>query len=107
VNATATAERDTEQALQAADDLAVRRAGLLVEFDDGGLGIGSQLSGSGAEGVGRLQGMAPLHPTVALPAQADVDVELPVDGPAGDLDLELLGDVGLVERPTAIGAAVR
>jgi hypothetical protein len=80
---------------------------LLVEFDDGGLGIGSQLGRGGAEGVGRLQGMAPLHPAVALTTLVDVDVELPVDGLARDLDLELLGDMGFVERAAAAGAAVR
>src|SRR5206468_2382556 len=37
----------------------------------------------------------------------DVDVELPVDGLARDLDLVLLGDVGFVERAAAVGAAVR
>src|SRR5262249_5996179 len=37
---------------------------------------------------------------------ADVDVELPVNGLARDLDLELLGDVGLVERPSALWADV-
>jgi hypothetical protein len=51
--------------------------------------------------------MAPLDPAVALAAPADVDVELPVDGLARDLDLELLGDVSFVERPAAVGAAVR
>src|SRR5215470_2724711 len=39
-------------------------------------------------------------------APADVDVELPVNGRARDFDLELLGDVGLVERPAAVGADV-
>jgi hypothetical protein len=48
--------------------------------------------------------MAPLNPAVALPALADVDVELPVDGLARDLDLVLLGDVSLVEGGAAIGA---
>jgi hypothetical protein len=48
-----------------------------------------------------------LDAAAALAAPADVDVELPVDGPARDLDLELLGDVGLVERAAAVGAAVR
>src|SRR5438874_9867572 len=51
--------------------------------------------------------MAPLNPTAALPAPADVDVELPVDGLARDLDLVLLGDVGLVQWAAAIGTAVR
>ena len=47
--------------------------------------------------------MAPLHPATA---PADVDVELPVNRLARDLDLELLGDVRLVERPAAVGASV-
>jgi hypothetical protein len=49
--------------------------------------------------------MAPLHPAVALTALTDVDVELPVDGLARDLDLELLSDMGFVEWPAAVGAA--
>ena len=48
--------------------------------------------------------MASLHPMAALTALPDMDVELPVDGLARDLDLELLGDVGLFERPAAGGA---
>jgi hypothetical protein len=48
--------------------------------------------------------MASLNPTVALTALADVDVELPVNGLARDLDLELLGDMGFVERAAAVGA---
>jgi hypothetical protein len=35
-----------------------------------------------------------------------VDVELPVDGLARDLDLVLLGDVGLVQGAAAVGAGV-
>jgi hypothetical protein len=77
----------------------VRQASLLVEFDDGGLGIGPQLGGGGAEGVGRLQGMATLDAAVTLGALTDVDVELALNGPAGDLDLELLGDVRRAIRP--------
>src|SRR5262249_39588877 len=91
----------------AAGDLAVREPALLVEFDDGGLGIGSKLSRGGAAGVGRLQGMAPLNPAPAATAPTDVDVELAVGGLARGLDLELLGDVRLVERAAAVGAAVR
>jgi hypothetical protein len=79
---------------------------LLVEFDDSGLGIGSQLRCGGAEGVGRLQGMTPLHPAAARTALADINVESPVNGLARDLNLELLGDVGLVERPATVGASV-
>ena len=51
--------------------------------------------------------MPPLNPPVALPAPADVEVELPVDGLARDLDLDLVGDVGFVERAAAVGAGVR
>jgi hypothetical protein len=62
------------------------------------------LGGDSAEGIGGLQGMAPLNPTLALTAPADVDVELPVNGLTRDLDLELLGDVGLVEGAATVGA---
>ena len=106
VDAAATTERDAEEAPQAAHDLAVRQAGLLVEFDDRGLGIGSQLSRGGAEGIGRLQGMAPLDSVAALATLPDVDVELAVNGLARDLDLELLGDMGFVEWTAAVGAGV-
>jgi hypothetical protein len=51
--------------------------------------------------------MASLNPTVALLAVADVDVELPVDGPARDFDLELLSDMSFVERTAALGAEIR
>jgi hypothetical protein len=51
--------------------------------------------------------MPSLHTAVAPSALGDVDVELPVDGLARDLDLELPGDVCLVQRAAAIGAAVR
>jgi hypothetical protein len=50
--------------------------------------------------------MPSLDPAVALTAPADVDVELPVNGLARDLDLELLGDIGLVEGAAAVGADV-
>jgi hypothetical protein len=50
--------------------------------------------------------MASLDPTVALTALADVDVELAVDGPARDLDLELLGNMGFVKGPATVGAGV-
>jgi hypothetical protein len=50
--------------------------------------------------------MPSLNPAVALTAPAHVDVELPVDGLARDLDLILLGDVSLVEGAAAIGAGV-
>jgi hypothetical protein len=61
----------------------------------------------GTEGVRRLQGVASLNPTLALAALPDVDVELPVNGLARDFDLELLGDVGLVQGAAALGADAR
>jgi hypothetical protein len=84
----------------------MRQAGLLVQFDDRGLNVRTQLGCGGAEGIGRLQGVAPLNAATALAAPADVNVELPVDGLARDLDLELLGDMGLVEGAAAVGADV-
>jgi hypothetical protein len=48
--------------------------------------------------------MAPLDPAVALAAPADVEVELPVDGLARDLDLELLGDMSFVQGAAAVRA---
>src|SRR5262249_34778546 len=80
---------DAEEAFQATGDLAVRQPGLLVEFDDRCLGIRPQLGCGGAEGVGCLQGMAALDAATAMATLPDVDVELPVDGLARDLDLEL------------------
>jgi hypothetical protein len=105
MDAAAATELDTKQALQAACDFAVRQAALFVYLDDGSLGIRSQLGGGGTESVRSLQGMASLNPPVALTALADVDVELAVDGLARNLHLELLGDVGFVERAATIGAA--
>ncbi len=79
------------------------QAALFVELVDGGLGIRPELSG-GAEGIGRLQGMASLNAALAPAALADVDVELPVNGLTRNLHLELLGNVSFVQRATAIGA---
>src|SRR5262249_24241448 len=62
------------------------------------------LGRGGAEGIGRLQGMAALNPTVALTALPDVDIELAVNGFTRNLDLKLLGDVGFVQGAAAVGA---
>jgi hypothetical protein len=50
--------------------------------------------------------MPTLNALTALPTTAEVDVELAVDRLTGDLNLELLGDVCLVERPATVGASV-
>jgi len=85
----------------------MRHAGLLVEFDDGGLGIGSQLGGGGAQGVGRLQGMSALDAALALLAAADVNVELALNGPTRNLDLILLVDMRLLDVAAAVGTLLR
>jgi hypothetical protein len=51
--------------------------------------------------------MASLNAAPALTALPNVNLELPVNGLARDLNLELLGNVRLVERTAAVGAAVR
>jgi hypothetical protein len=51
--------------------------------------------------------MPPLNTALTPATLADVDVELPVNGPARDLHLELLGHMRFVERAAATGAAVR
>jgi hypothetical protein len=104
VDAAAATEPNAEEAFQAAGDLAVGQAALLVELNDSGLGVGPQLRSGGPKGFGRLQGMAPLNAALALAAVADVAVELPVNGLPRNLDLELLCDVGFVEGPAAVGA---
>jgi hypothetical protein len=107
VDTAAATEPNTEKVFQAASDFAVRHAGLLIEFDNGGLGIRSQLRRSGTEGIGRLQGMASLNAALTLTALTDMNVELAMDRLAWDLDLELLGDIGFVEEATAVGTAFR
>ncbi len=44
-----------------------------------------------------------MDPAAAMTALADVNVELPVNGLARDLDLELLGDMGFVPGPPQSG----
>jgi hypothetical protein len=51
--------------------------------------------------------MPALDPAPAGAAVADVDVELAMDRSAGDLDLVLVIDVGLVDPAAAVGASFR
>ena len=48
-----------------------------------------------------------MNATLTVTALADVNVELPVNGLARDLDLELLRNVGFVQGAAAVGANVR
>ncbi len=50
--------------------------------------------------------MPTLNAALARAAFADMDVELPMDGPTRDFDLELVLDMGFVDRPAAIRANV-
>jgi hypothetical protein len=65
------------------------------------------LGGGGTQGAGGLQRVAALESLVAAAAAADMDVELAMDGAARDLDLVLVGDMGFLDRPAALGAGLR
>ena len=105
MDTTAAAEVDAEEAVQAAGDLAVGESALLVQLDDGRLRVGTQLGSGGPQGIGGLQRVPALEAPVAAAAANDMDVELAMDGPARDLDLVLVRDVGFLDRPAALGAA--
>jgi hypothetical protein len=85
----------------------MRHAGLLVEINDGGLRIRSELGGGGAQCIRSLQGMPALHAALAFSAAADVNVELPLNGPTGYLDLILVVDVRFVDLAAAVRASDR
>jgi hypothetical protein len=84
----------------------MRQAGLLVQEHGGGLGVGAELTGSRAAGVGGLQGMAALHAPAAVLAGPAMDVELPMDRLPGNLGLVLLDDRGFRDVAAAGGAEV-
>lgn len=65
-------------------------AGTLVEVNDRGLSVGSELALGGAGGGAGLQWMAATQLLAALGTVAAVDVELADDGLAWNLGLELL-----------------
>jgi len=98
---------DAKQRREDGDPLAVRQAGLRVQQRSRRLGIGPDLAGGRAHGVGGLQGMPPLHPSATLVAVTDMDAELAHDGPTRDVGLELLGDAGFDQASLAVRAGVR
>ena len=87
-------------------DLAVRQAHLGVQDRGRGLGVGADLAGGRAQGVGRLERVPALGPLAARLAVADVDAELADQRRAGDLGLELVGRAGLDEAAPAVRAGV-
>ena len=81
------------------------QAGILVEIDDGGLGVGAKLGSGRPQRVGGLQRMSSLHAAPTAAAAADVDVELPLDRSAWDLDLVLLLNFRFRDRTAAVGTS--
>lgn len=65
--------------LQQRGDLSEREPELLIEHDREGDRLGTQLRARGAQRVGSLQRMAPLHPASAHPAPANVNAKRPDD----------------------------
>src|SRR5262249_28580733 len=95
---------DAEQGVEDAGDLAVGQAPFLVEHDHGGLGVGADLAGGGADRVAGLQRVpAPARPAAGAAAPA-VDGEAAHDRVARDVGLELLVGMGLLDGAAAVGA---
>src|SRR5271167_5006669 len=88
-------------------DFAVRHAAVLVEIDDGGLGIGADLAGGGANRIGSLLRMSAADAPTATAAVSLVNAKSPANGPDGDLFLKLEIDlVGFGNVAAAMGATV-
>jgi len=88
-------------------NLAVRHPGVLVQIDDGRLGIAAELAPGRARGIAGLQGVTAADLLAALLAMAAVDLELPHDGLARDLGLELLVEAVLDDFALAMRARLR
>ena len=73
-----------------------------VQERRGGQGIGADLTGGGAQGVGGLKRVPALGPLAALLAVPDMDAELADQRLAWDLGLELVGRAGLDEATPAV-----
>ncbi len=61
-------QRDAQEAREDVGRLAVGQSGVLVEVNDQGLGLGTDLTGGGSGGVAGLQGMTAAQTPTALPA---------------------------------------
>src|SRR5688572_28319387 len=71
-------------------DLAIGQVGTFIEINNGGLGVSAELAPGGAGGRAGLQGVSATQPFAAALAMATVDGELPHDGLAWEVGLELL-----------------
>src|SRR5262249_45928837 len=69
----------------------------------GRLRVGAELGRGRPQGVGGLERVPALEAPAAVRALADVDVEPAMSGPARDLDLVLLIDVGFLDRAATTG----
>src|SRR5438552_11671519 len=79
VTRAAAGDVDAEQRPEERLDLPVAQPRHLVQVHGGGLGVGAELAGGRAKGVGGLKRMAALDPLSAAAAAAHLHVELPVD----------------------------
>jgi hypothetical protein len=86
---------DGKELVESVGDFAVRQAGVLVEIDDSGLGIGAELALGGAGSVTGLQGMPTAARLAALGTVAAMDAELPVERLSWEFRLKLFVAVGL------------
>jgi hypothetical protein len=77
-----------------------------VQDRGGGLGVGTDLAGGRAEGVGRLERVTALSSLAARLALPDVDAELADERVAGGVGLELVGRAGLDQAAPAVRAGV-
>jgi len=99
-------QADAEKDAQGSSDFAVRQASVLVEDDDGGLGVGAQLAGSGTDGIARLQRVPTLAALAAATALTAMNIELADDRPPWDFRLVLGNDVRFVQHAATAGAGV-
>jgi hypothetical protein len=102
----AASDLDAEALVEEVGDLAVRQSGPLVEIDDGGLGVGTDLAGGGAGRVGGLQGMSAATGLAAASAFSAVDGEAATDRLARDFFLMDRVGVSLFDISAALGAGV-
>lgn len=108
VDEPAAGHRQAEAIPQQLDDPAEGEPTLLIEDDRERDSLRPELDGGGAERVGGLQRMAPLHAAVPVPALANRDPEF-VDHRAlhGQILLVLRDDAATLDRAAAVGTRRR
>ena len=89
------------------DDLAMGHAALLVEMDDGGLSIGTDLTGRGPDRIAGLQRMPAMHASATIATGPLVDDDDAINRLDGDVFLELKVDfIVLGNVAAAIGTVL-